>query len=87
MAGSAAAAMRCGCLPWGFDLGAIGVPVQIWRGLRDASVQSAHGRWLAERVPGCRRPLPEADDHATIAAGHASQAYDWLIAQATAANA
>jgi pimeloyl-ACP methyl ester carboxylesterase len=66
--------------PWGFDLGAIRVPVQLWHGQRDASVQVAHGRWLASQIPGVDAHFP-ADDHATIEARHCPAAYDWLIAR------
>ena len=55
---------------WGFDLGAIRVPVQLWHGQRDASVQVAHGRWLADRIPGVEANFPADDDHWTIEARH-----------------
>jgi pimeloyl-ACP methyl ester carboxylesterase len=68
--------------PWGFDLSAIRVPVQLWHGLGDASVQAAHGQWLADRIPGVDAHFPADDDHATIEASRGPQAYDWLIATA-----
>jgi pimeloyl-ACP methyl ester carboxylesterase len=72
--------------PWGFDLSAIGVPVQLWHGLRDESIPVAHARWLADRIPGVDAHFPEDDDHATIKASHAVQACDWLIATAVTAH-
>ena len=36
----------------------------------------------ADRIPGVEAHFPSDDDHGTIEASHASQAYDWLIAVA-----
>jgi pimeloyl-ACP methyl ester carboxylesterase len=44
--------------PWGFELSAIRVPVQLWHGRSDTSVPPAHGRWLAERIPGVDAHFP-----------------------------
>ena len=38
--------------PWGFDLGELTVPTMVWYGTDDTLVPPAHGRWLAENVPG-----------------------------------
>lgn len=64
--------------PWGFDLDGIRVPVRLWHGARDASVPVAHGRWLADRVPGIEAHFPEDEDHTNIEANHRCQAYEWL---------
>lgn len=46
---------------WGFDLADITVPVDVQFGLRDVIVPPAHGRWLAENIPGAvALPRPEA---------------------------
>ena len=37
---------------WGFDLGAIDVPVTIWQGDEDRMVPLAHGEWLADHLSG-----------------------------------
>lgn len=37
--------------PWGFDLGAITVPVLLTYGLQDFSCPPTHGRWLARHLP------------------------------------
>jgi pimeloyl-ACP methyl ester carboxylesterase len=39
--------------PWGFDVGAITVPVLVRYGRTDVLVPPAHGDWLAAHVPGC----------------------------------
>jgi pimeloyl-ACP methyl ester carboxylesterase len=65
--------------PWGFDLGAIGVPVLLTYGLADAFVPPQHGRWLAAHLPTAQVEVsPEgghliADPDAEI--GHA---LSWL---------
>jgi len=68
--------------PWGFDLSAIRVPVQLWHGQLDTSPPPAHGRWLADRIPGVDARFPGDDDHGTIEASSSAEAYDWLIARA-----
>ena len=37
---------------WGFDLGAITVPVHIWQGDADRNVPPGHGRLLHDAIPG-----------------------------------
>lgn len=53
--------------PWGFDLEAIRVPVQVWQGSEDLMVPIAHGRWLAERVPTADPRLVEGEGHLSLA--------------------
>jgi pimeloyl-ACP methyl ester carboxylesterase len=38
---------------WGFDPAGIKVPCRLWHGLADPVVPPSHGRWLADRIPGC----------------------------------
>jgi pimeloyl-ACP methyl ester carboxylesterase len=64
--------------PWGFDLGGIRVPVQLWHGERDTAVPPGHGHWLAAHIPGAEAHFIEADDHTNIEANHQCQAYEWL---------
>jgi len=56
--------------------------VQLWHGQLDTSPPPAHGRWLADRIPGVDARFPEDDDHGTIEASSSAEAYDWLIARA-----
>lgn len=52
--------------PWGFDLAGITVPVAVWQGREDAMVPFAHGRFLADRVPGARVHLFEDEGHLSL---------------------
>lgn len=54
--------------PWGFDLGAIAVPVQVWQGTEDLMVPLAHGQWLAARLPTADPRLVEGQGHLSLAA-------------------
>jgi pimeloyl-ACP methyl ester carboxylesterase len=53
--------------PWGFDLGAIAVPVSIWQGAHDRMVPFAHGEWLAAAIPGARAHLYDDEGHVSLA--------------------
>jgi len=62
--------------PWGFDVGAITVPVRIWRGTADDRVPAEHAEWLLARIATARGHvydgghLPGPDVYGRI--------YDWL---------
>ncbi|MCW2867572.1 MAG: hypothetical protein JWR20_1760 [Marmoricola sp.] len=55
--------------PWGFDLASITGPVALWQGTEDLMVPAAHGRWLAERVPGVQAHVVEGEGHLSIGLG------------------
>jgi pimeloyl-ACP methyl ester carboxylesterase len=55
--------------PWGFDLSSITTPVTVWQGDQDRMVPVAHGRWLAEHVPGARAQILPGHGHLSIAIG------------------
>lgn len=67
---------------WGFELDDIRVPVTIWHGGQDRFVPIAHGRWLAEHVPGARSRLLDDEGHLSLAVGHYGDVLDDLIAAA-----
>lgn len=46
--------------PWGFDLEAITVPVQLRYGRADTLVPASHGDWLASRLPGAEVVITDA---------------------------
>ena len=64
--------------PWGFDPASITVPVKVWHGAQDRFIASAHGRWLAERIPGAEADLTDADGHLTVAAERIGDVHRWL---------
>jgi pimeloyl-ACP methyl ester carboxylesterase len=48
---------------WGFDLGSITVPVDIWQGGADRNVPSHHARLLHEAIPGSELHWFEDEGH------------------------
>jgi pimeloyl-ACP methyl ester carboxylesterase len=65
---------------WGFELGAIDVPVTIWQGEQDRFVPFAHGKWLAEHVPVARAELRHEHGHLSLAVGAYGEILDTLRA-------
>ena len=65
--------------PWGFELDAISVPVQLWHGAQDRFVPISHGEWLAERIPGVDSHLSAEDGHLTIELDRIGEVHDWLL--------
>jgi len=54
--------------PWGFELADITVPVAVWQGAHDKMVPFAHGKWLAEAIPGARPHLYDDEGHISLGA-------------------
>ena len=54
--------------PWGFEPGDITVPVAVWQGAHDKMVPFAHGRWLAQAIPGARAHLHDDEGHISLLA-------------------
>jgi len=65
---------------WGFDLGAIDVPVTIWQGDDDRMVPFAHGQWLASHVRGARAELRPGEGHLSITVARYGEILDDLLA-------
>ena len=65
--------------PWGFELGDISVPVQVWHGSQDQFVPVAHGRWLAERIPGAEEHVYDEDGHLTLQIERIGDVHAWLV--------
>jgi pimeloyl-ACP methyl ester carboxylesterase len=66
--------------PWGFDPAAISVPTFLWQGDLDLMVPFAHGRWLAERIPGTRAHLVPGEGHVSLFLNHLDEILDELVA-------
>jgi pimeloyl-ACP methyl ester carboxylesterase len=64
--------------PWGFELGSISVPVQVWHGREDRFVPFQHGQWLAEHVPGAEPHLSDTDGHLTLLVNRFADIHEWL---------
>jgi pimeloyl-ACP methyl ester carboxylesterase len=65
--------------PWGFALDEIGIPVTLWQGDLDLMVPFAHGRWLADRIPGVDAHLLAGEGHLSIAIGAIEPMLDALL--------
>jgi pimeloyl-ACP methyl ester carboxylesterase len=66
--------------PWGFDVADVSVPVGLWHGEQDRMVPPAHGRWLAEHVPGIEAHITPDDGHLTLATEELVDiSLDWLV--------
>ena len=63
---------------WGFDLGAIEVPVSIWQGRQDRFVPGTHGEWLAANVAGAKGHLLDDHGHLSLALAHFGEILDEL---------
>lgn len=64
--------------PWGFDLTTIGVPTSVWHGGQDRFVPVTHGRWVAERIPGCDLHIHEELGHISLIVGLTGEIHAWL---------
>jgi pimeloyl-ACP methyl ester carboxylesterase len=53
---------------WGFDPADIRVPVAVWHGEQDLAVPVAHGRWLADHLPGAHGFLTAEQGHLSLVA-------------------
>ena len=67
-----------GVQPWGFDLGAIRVPVQIWHGDQDRFVPFSHGTWLAAHVPGADAHLEAGQGHLSLITSRVPDVHRWF---------
>ncbi len=65
--------------PWGFEVSAIRVPLQLWQGEQDLMVPAGHGRWLASQLPRAEwTQLPEAG-HLTLLVDQVPAVHAWLL--------
>jgi pimeloyl-ACP methyl ester carboxylesterase len=62
--------------PWGFDLGAISVPVLIWQGDDDFMVPHAHSYWLEKHIPGAQLNFVPGHGHISLIVKYNEQILD-----------
>ncbi|MEP6852055.1 MAG: hypothetical protein ABJA87_05285 [bacterium] len=55
------------------------MPVFLWQGELDLMVPFAHGRWLAEHVPGVVAHLEDGQGHLSVALGRVDQTLSELL--------
>lgn len=67
------------CKPWGFDVADIRVPVHIWQGEVDRLVPWAHGKWLADHIPGAKFTLAKGHGHFSLGVANRDEILDDLI--------
>jgi pimeloyl-ACP methyl ester carboxylesterase len=63
--------------PWGFDPTDVAVPTLFLHGADDRVVPSAHGQWLAERIPSAELRLKPDEGHISVLR-HAPDAIGWV---------
>lgn len=68
--------------PWGFGLADVTGPTFLWQGSEDLMVPFAHGRWLAERLPGATVHLESGEGHVSITVGALDRMLDELAGSA-----
>jgi pimeloyl-ACP methyl ester carboxylesterase len=64
--------------PWGFDVGAIAVPVLVWQGEEDLMVPAAHAAWLREHVAGAQGETLPGEGHLTLFTERVGDVHAWL---------
>lgn len=71
------------CGSWDIDLAAVTAPVLLSYGLDDFMVPSAHGEWLAARLPHAQLEV-RAGGHGDLTFGLAAEAFTYLSSSASA---
>jgi pimeloyl-ACP methyl ester carboxylesterase len=69
--------------PWGFDVGAIEVPVLVWQGEQDLMVPAPHAAWLREHVGGAEGETLPGEGHLTVFVNRVGDVHAWLESHLT----
>jgi pimeloyl-ACP methyl ester carboxylesterase len=64
--------------PWGFEVEAIEVPVQVWHGRHDRFVGFSHGQWLAAHVGGAESHLEPEEGHLSLYERRIPEVHRWI---------
>jgi pimeloyl-ACP methyl ester carboxylesterase len=64
--------------PWGFEPGAVTVPVMVRYGAADTLVPAGHGRWLAAHIDGAIEDHDDAGHIGSIDPADLARQYRWL---------
>lgn len=64
--------------PWGFSLGDISMPVQLWVGTKDVNVPQSHSHYLNGVIPNSELLIVENKNHFTIWESAIEDGFKWL---------
>ena len=64
---------------WGFDLGAIVVPVELWQGDDDFMVPHSHSRWLSSKIRTAELNFIPKDGHISLIANHQQEILERVL--------
>lgn len=64
---------------WGFDLGAIDVPVRVWHGALDRTVPVATAEYLADAIPDARLTVHDDVGHLSLPVTYADEVLGSLL--------
>ncbi len=64
--------------PWGFDLSAIRVPLQVWHGALDRFVPFVQGEWLVAHLPRAEAHLETDEGHLSLFERRIPEVQAWL---------
>jgi pimeloyl-ACP methyl ester carboxylesterase len=66
--------------PWGFSLGEIKLPINLWHGDADRNASLAMGGYLAEQLPNSYLHILKGEGHFSVAIRHISTILQQLVA-------
>lgn len=74
-------------IPWGFELSAVRVTVDLWYADDDRIIPPTMGRWLAARLPARETRVFPDDGHISLIIGRAAEYFAALVQSARAEDA